>query len=92
MPIRDVKARVCADHHMHVDRVDVVAEDALAHPPLDDLLEQRDGGDVLAQDRLGLAQMLGPMDVLDADELDECLVRGVVVVRRLREGSQGLVW
>ena len=63
----------------------------VAHSALDDLLEQRDRRDVLAQDRLGLAEVLGAMDVLDADELDERLMRRVVVVGRLGELAQRFV-
>ena len=91
VPVRNMEAGVGTDHHVHVQRIDVVAEEAVAHPSLDDLLEQGDGRDVLPQDRVGLSQVLGAMDVLDADELDELRVRRVVVVRRLRERSQRLV-
>ena len=66
-----MEARVRADDHVHVERVDVVAERAFTHTSLDDLLEQRDGRRVLTQDRLGLPEVLGAVDVLDADELDE---------------------
>ena len=89
--IGDMEARICADHHMNVERVDVVAEDPIVHSSREDLLQQCDRRDVLTEDLLGPAEVLGPMDVLDADELDELLVRGVVIVGRLGELAQRFV-
>src|SRR3954451_22229186 len=60
-----------ADHLMDVERVDVLPEDAGVQPTLQDRVD--DGQRRIGQPGQdgGVGQVLGPVDVLDADQPDE---------------------
>src|SRR5579875_318755 len=76
-----------ADHHVEVDRVDLGGERASGATALQDRRDQLDRRGVEAGEALGAAQVLGPMDVLDAHEADEVRVRLVVVEGELGEAA-----
>ena len=77
-----------ADHHVHVNGVHVIAEHALRPPGRQDLVEQRDHRPAEVDELGEFLDVLGIVDVLDADEPDEVRMRLMVVDGDLGDATQ----
>jgi hypothetical protein len=58
-----------ADHHVNVNGIDVRPEQALRPPAFQDVAQQRDHRSAEVDERDQFFDVLGEMDVLDADEV-----------------------
>src|ERR1700733_12217298 len=77
----------CADHHVQVDRVAPPPERAGGVTALEYPLGRGDHRAVQPAEDLGLADVLGPVNVLDRDQPDEIRMRLVMVEGELSELS-----
>ena len=78
-----------ADHHMDVDGVRVTVKDPVRMALRQDLGDELDHRGVHADDGRGTPDVLGLVDVLDPDQLDEVRVGVVVVEGDLRQAADG---
>ena len=88
--VRDLEHAVGADHQVHVEGVDVVAEHAFGLPPAQDLVQQAHRRLPEFTDRLDLPDEHPPVDVLDHHQPDKVAVAHMVVVGELRQLADGI--
>src|SRR5262245_60616663 len=79
VPVGDPEDTEGTDHHVYIDRVDVLAEEVLRATAGQDPVNEVDRGGVEVTQAGQLRDVLAVVDVLDTHQADEVRVRLVVV-------------